>query len=107
MRCWGRRIPLPYFNMENVNQLIKVVNDCGTFYFTRPFRAEKFKAEYLVHRAQMAVAFKQRYKVQLVSYLLADIHLYNKIEKNIFKVVINNEEYYDISDIALKVVKSL
>lgn len=106
MRCGGG-VNRPYFNMENVNQLIKVVNDCGTFYFTRPFRAEKFKAEYLVHRAQMAVAFKQRYKVQLVSYLLADIHLYNKIEKNIFKVVINNEEYYDISDIALKVVKSL
>ena len=55
----------------------------------------------------MAVAFKQRYKVQLVSYLLADLHLYKKIEKNIFRVVINGEEYNDISNIALKVVKSL
>ena len=93
--------------MDNVTQLIKVVNDCGTFYFTRPFRAEKFKAEYLVHRAQIAVAFKQRYKVQLVAYLLADLHLYKKIEKNIFRVVINGEEYNDISNIALKVVKLL
>lgn len=93
--------------MENNKQVIKVVNDCGTFYFSRPYRAEKFKSEYLVHRAQMSIAFKQRYKVQLVSYLLADIYLYNKIEKNIFRVAINGEEYNDISNITLKVVKSL
>lgn len=93
--------------MENNKQIIKVVNDCGIFYFSRPYRAEKFKSEYLVHRAQIAVAFKQRYKVQLVAYLLADLCLYKKIEKNIFRVVINGEEYNDISNIALKVVKSL
>ena len=87
--------------------MIKVVNDCGIFYFSRPYRAEKFKSEYLVHRAQIAFAFKQRYKVQLVAYLLADLYLYKKIEKNIFRVVINGEEYNDISNIALKVVKSL
>lgn len=87
--------------------MIKVVNDCGIFYFSRPYRAEKFKSEYLVYRAQIAVAFKQRYKVQLVAYLLADLYLYKKIEKNIFKVVINGEEYNDISNITLKVVKSL
>lgn len=65
----------------------KITIDNITYVFSSDLHLVKFQDQYKAHREEISLKLSVRYRVNIKATLLADMVLYNKIEKRGFLVI--------------------